>query len=94
MSRADLLALSPEALASLANLGLVKRAQRELESGAGPTLLEEADGTVVGTFKDGIVARLPPSTPLYAAQALGEVGCHRSHVRAIRSATANESSLV
>jgi hypothetical protein len=64
MSRADLLALTPEALASLANFGLVKRAQRELGEGAGPSLAEDADGTVVGTFPDGIVARLPPKTPL------------------------------
>ncbi|WP_394827369.1 hypothetical protein [Pendulispora albinea] len=67
MSRLDLLALTPEALASLANVGLVKRAQRELEGGAGPALDEAPDGTVSGTFENGIVARLPPSTTLAAA---------------------------
>jgi hypothetical protein len=62
MSRADLLALSPESLASLTNLGLVKRAQRALDDSVAPEIHEEADGTVVGTFVDGIVAQLPPST--------------------------------
>lgn len=67
MSRHDLLALSPESLASLANLGLVKRAQRELAEGGGPSLEEQADGTVIGTFKDGVIARLPRDTPLKEA---------------------------
>jgi SWIM zinc finger len=58
MSRKDLLALTPEALASLSTLGDVKRAQREISEGIGPTLDEQADGTVVGTFPDGIVTRL------------------------------------
>lgn len=64
MSRVDLLALTPEALASLSNLGLVKRAQRDLAAGVTPEIHEEADGTVVGAFADGVVARLPPSTTL------------------------------
>jgi hypothetical protein len=64
MSRADLLALTPQALASLSNLGLVKRAQRELAEGAGPKLHEEDDGTVVGTYDDGVVARLPKGATL------------------------------
>ncbi len=64
MSRPDLLALTPEALASLANMGLVKRAQRELAEGAGPALEELEDGTVVGTFKDGVVAKLLPGKPI------------------------------
>lgn len=64
MSRADLLALTPDALASLSNLGLVKRAQRELGDGVGPRLHEEDDGTVVGTYDDGVVARLPKGVTL------------------------------
>lgn len=67
MSRPDLLALGPQELASLANVGLVKRAQRELDEGKAPRLVEEEDGTVVGTFADGVVARLPPRTPLKQA---------------------------
>ncbi len=58
MSRKDLLALTPEAVASLANLGLVKRAQREIADGQGPKLEETPDGTVTGTFSDGTVAKL------------------------------------
>ena len=62
--RPDLAALTPETLAALTNLGLVKRAQRELAAGVGPALTEDAAGTVTGTFPDGAVARLPRSTPL------------------------------
>jgi len=65
--RADLLALTPDAVAALANRGLVKRAQRELDRGDGPTLVEEPDGTVLGTFADGVVARLPVGVPLVEA---------------------------
>jgi hypothetical protein len=67
VSRADLLALTPEAVATFANVGLVKRAQREIAEGAGPALHEESDGTIVGTFADGVVARLPLGTSLKAA---------------------------
>ncbi|MBX3249172.1 MAG: hypothetical protein KF901_18480 [Myxococcales bacterium] len=62
--REDLYALTPEAVAALANVGLVKRALRELEAGQGPSLTEESDGTVIGTFPDGVVARLVPGRPL------------------------------
>src|SRR6218665_3893668 len=64
MSRPDLLALTPQSIAALANLGLVKRAQKELEQGKGPRLEELADGTVVGTFEDGSTARLVPGKGL------------------------------
>src|SRR6516225_4249639 len=64
MSRADLLALSPESVAALSNLGLVKRAQREIASGEGPDLSEDEDGVVTGSFKDGTVARLVPGKSL------------------------------
>ncbi|MGC4093773.1 MAG: hypothetical protein QM756_38900 [Polyangiaceae bacterium] len=64
MSRADLLALTPEALAALANLGLVKRAQRELSEGKVPELSEEPDGTVVGKFADGALTRLTAGSTL------------------------------
>src|SRR6185312_8736558 len=58
MSRKDLLALTPEAVAALANLGLVKRAQREIAEGNGPALEETDDGTVIGKFADGTIAKL------------------------------------
>jgi hypothetical protein len=64
VSRPDLLALSPESIASLANLGLVKRAQREIAAGEGPALAEDAAGVVTGTFKDGVIAKLVPGVSL------------------------------
>ncbi|HEY3997390.1 MAG TPA: hypothetical protein VGO93_00900, partial [Candidatus Xenobia bacterium] len=57
--RPDLAALTPAVLASLSNVGLVKRAQKE--SG---TIEELPDGTVVGTFADGVTARWPPGVGL------------------------------
>lgn len=62
--RADLLALTPEAVAALANLGLVKRAQKEMEQGKGPEISESAEGVVTGVFPEGITARLPPGVAL------------------------------
>jgi hypothetical protein len=56
--REDLVALTPEAVAALSNVGLVKRALREIEQGKGPTLEEDSDGAVTGHFDDGVVARL------------------------------------
>ncbi|MRG93906.1 hypothetical protein [Polyangium spumosum] len=62
--RADLAAMTPEALAALANVGLVKRAQREIEGGQGPVVHEEEGGVVVATFPDGISTRLLPGHAL------------------------------
>lgn len=62
--RTDLLALQPAALAALTNMGLVKRAQKELEQGKVPVVVVEADGTVVATFDDGATARLVPGKGL------------------------------
>lgn len=56
--RADLLALTVEALTRLANVGLVKRAQKEIEAGTLPTIVEDADGTVVASARDGASTRL------------------------------------
>ena len=58
------MALTPQAVAALSNLGLVKRAQKELEQGKGPALEVLEDGTVVGRFADGAVARLEPGRGL------------------------------
>lgn len=62
--RTDLLALTDDALASLANRGLVKRAARELAEGLGPVVAEDAAGAVTGTFPDGTVASLPSGAPV------------------------------
>ncbi|MGV3621287.1 MAG: SWIM zinc finger family protein, partial [Archangium sp.] len=66
MSRSDLLSLSADALASLANVGLVKRATKEVERGEGPAIAE-SDGTVTGTFTDGVVTTIPPNATLKQA---------------------------
>ncbi|SBT94238.1 hypothetical protein GA0115233_108225 [Streptomyces sp. DI166] len=71
MSRADLLALTPETLVSLANRGLVKRAEKDLAAGAGPELSVADDTTVTGRFPDGTVTSLPPGRGLDGA----ECGC-------------------
>jgi len=62
--RQDLVALTPEKVAALANMGLVKRALREIEEGKGPALDEDSSGVVSGTFADGVVATLPPGVLL------------------------------
>ena len=51
--RADLLALTPTILARLANVGLVKRAEKALAGGDLPTLDLAADGTLAAQFADG-----------------------------------------
>jgi len=53
--REDLLRLSPEALAQSANLGLVKRATKELAGGYRPDLKLNEAATLTATFSDGIV---------------------------------------
>ncbi|MFB7948659.1 hypothetical protein ACFC6L_27510 [Kitasatospora phosalacinea] len=62
--RADLLALDADTLAALANRGLVKRAARELEAGAGPSVALGADGEVSAAFPDGSRTALPVGVPL------------------------------
>lgn len=64
MSRADLLALSDDSLAALANRGLVKRALREVAAGAGPELATSPEGEVTGTWPDGTVVALAPGRTL------------------------------
>ncbi len=65
--RSDLLALTPDALAALANRGLVKRAAKDLDSGAAPTVALAADGTLTAVFPDGAEATLPAEGGLEAA---------------------------
>ncbi|MEU4688645.1 hypothetical protein [Actinoplanes sp. NPDC023714] len=56
--RDDLLALDADALAALANRGLVKRAAREVEREP-PVLSAEDGAVVVAEFADGVRAELP-----------------------------------
>jgi hypothetical protein len=65
--RSDLLALTPDALAALANRGLVKRAAKDLDSGTAPTVALAADGTLTAVFPDGAEAALPAEGGLEAA---------------------------
>ncbi|MEU9508848.1 hypothetical protein AB0D32_21525 [Micromonospora sp. NPDC048170] len=66
MTRADLLALTPEVLATLTNRGLVNRAVRAVEGGDLPILGTGADGTVVADHPDGARSTLPPAGGLTA----------------------------
>jgi len=65
--RADLLALTPDALAALANRGLVKRAAKDLDAGAAPAIDLAADGTLTAVFPDGATAVLPAAGGLDTA---------------------------
>lgn len=67
MTRHDLLALTPDTLASLANRGLVKRAAKDLDAGKGPAVSVGADGSVLGRFTDGTEAVLAPGAGLEPA---------------------------
>ncbi|QXJ20341.1 hypothetical protein AGRA3207_001035 [Actinomadura graeca] len=67
MSRADLLALTPGALAALVNRGLVKRAAKDLDAGNGPAVTVAPGGGVHGLFPDGTETTLPPGAGLEAA---------------------------
>lgn len=67
--RGDLLALTDDALVSLANRGLVKRATKDVDAGNGPAIEVDEGLTVLGRFADGTVATLP------AGAALGAGSC-------------------
>ncbi len=58
MIRNDLLALTDDGLAQLANVGLVKRSRRDVAEGKAPTITVAEDGTVQADFADGTVTRL------------------------------------
>lgn len=79
--REDLLALTTDTLASLANRGLVKRAVKELEAGSGPDVGCESDGTVFGTYPDGTRTRLPVGAGLETAEcSCGAAGVCRHRI--------------
>lgn len=64
--RHDLAALDADALALMANRGLVKRAAKLIAKGQGPTLAEDL-GVVTGTFPDGIAVTWPEDTDILSA---------------------------
>ena len=80
-ARADLLALTEDALVSLTNRGLYKRAAKEVAAGTGPAIAEDADA-VRGTFPDGVVCALPPGGLEAADCTCGASGACR-HVVAV-----------
>lgn len=61
--RADLLALTDDSLAALANRGIVRRSLREVADGKGPTL-SETEGTVTAAYADGTTVVLATSATL------------------------------
>jgi hypothetical protein len=66
--REDLLALTADTLAALANRGLVKRAAKDLEAGLGPEVSCESDGTVSAVHTDGSRTCLPVGVGLETAE--------------------------
>src|SRR5262245_14622596 len=85
MPRPDLLALSPDDLAALANRGLVKRAQRECEAGELTTRWEvSGDGTICATWSDGAACTLPGGGTVKDAQcSCGALGLCRHVLRTV-----------
>lgn len=67
-ARSDLARLTPEALAQLANLGLVKRAQKELAAGYVPRIEIEADGLLRAEFPDQVHTEFAPGAGLKEAR--------------------------
>jgi hypothetical protein len=65
MARQDLLALTPDDLIALSNRGVVKRAQRDSDSGETAVQVEEdAAGNVLARWPDGAVCRISPHEAL------------------------------
>lgn len=63
-----LLRLTLEALTQLTNVGLVKRAQREVEAGVLPTLTRADDGSLQAEFADGVRSVFAPGAGLADAR--------------------------
>jgi hypothetical protein len=69
MKRPDLIALTPDDLAALANRGLVKRAQKELEAAdLTAQWTETEDGTITAVWTDGTTCTLPGAKTLKEAR--------------------------
>src|SRR5262249_51892002 len=69
MPRPDLIALTPDDLAALANRGLAKRAQRECEAGELTAQWDVGgDGTIRAAWSDGVTCTLPGGVTVSDAQ--------------------------
>lgn len=84
-TRADLLALSPDDLATLTNRGTVKRAQKEVEAGEPrATIEEEPGGRVVVRWSDGIVCEFRAGGTIHDAKcSSNSPGISRHVVRSV-----------
>ena len=84
MPRADLLALDTDELASMTNRGTVKRALRELESGALTFSIEETEVELCVTWSDGIHCTFPQGKAVPdAICSSGSSGISRHVVRSV-----------
>ncbi len=84
MTRPDLLALTSDGLAALANRGLVKRAAKDLDAGVLPAIEVDPGGAVHATFPDGVRTTLPPGVGLDAsACSCGAAGVCRHRIGAV-----------
>jgi hypothetical protein len=82
--RADLLALTPDDLASLSNRGIVKRAQKELESGEFRFLIQEEPENLRVEWSDGIVCQFPAGKSVHEAIcSSGTLGISRHVIRSV-----------
>ncbi|MBW8802406.1 MAG: hypothetical protein JF587_00865 [Catenulisporales bacterium] len=91
LGRADLAALTEDALVSLTNRGLYKRAAKEVAGGSGPTIASDGD-VVRGTFPDGVVCLLPPGGLQAAECSCGAAGACRHVVAVVLAYQASSSS--
>ncbi|GAA3204253.1 hypothetical protein ACFO1B_42480 [Dactylosporangium siamense] len=89
MTRADLLALTPDALAALTNRGLVKRATREVEA-TPPAVTVDGDGTVRGRYADGPETSLPAGGLERGSCTCGATGICRHVVGLVLAYQSNE----
>lgn len=85
MPRADLLALTPDDLATLTNRGTVKRAQKELEAGEHSCeIQDDPGGDLVVVWSDGTTCRFPSGKPVHdAVCSSGLTGISRHVVRSV-----------
>jgi hypothetical protein len=82
--RADLLALTPDDLATLTNRGTVKRAQKEIEAGEPTVEIREEGGELLFRWSDGITCRFPAGRPVHdAVCSSGLAGISRHIIRSI-----------
>jgi len=85
MPRRDLLALTPDDLATLTNLGTVKRARKELETAEiSWEVIDDPVGDLVVVWSDGVTCRFPAGRSIQGAVcSSGLAGISRHVVRSV-----------